>query len=93
MPRLARALRFVRLVKYSGAGLVLAFFIWDFLAHLTNLMYLGFEWGLKFGYGTPNYELTASLVLGIGVVITMLTLLSYGVELIIVELIERKPDA
>lgn len=90
MTRLTRALRFVRLVKYSGAALILAFFIWDFLAHLTNLMHFGFQIGLDFGYGTPNYELTASLVLGLGVVITMLTLLSYGVELTISELVERK---
>jgi hypothetical protein len=57
--------RLVEIVLTLSTAVVGLFLLWDALAHATNLMYfpLDIETGLKPAYGTPMYELAASVIL------------------------------
>ena len=74
------AIAHIRAVKWTARVIVLGWLVLDFLAHLSNLVNLGFDPGLSSAYGTVEYEMTGAIVLGFMATMWMVALVAASLE-------------
>lgn len=72
-----KALTVVKLVALSIVLLAMAY---DFLAHASNLLGVASPFGFDFTYGSPRYELVASLYWGFALLFSMVAVVAHSTQ-------------